>query len=143
MEPITVSRARTLTIGTLSNLTGVNIETIRYYERINLMTKPPRTAGGHRSYQPEHVGRLHFIRRARELGFGIGDIRTLLTLALRTSSSCAEAREIAATHLADVRAKRDDLAKLEKVLTGTIEQCDTQCCGTSLPPCPVLEILEA
>ena len=143
MEPITASRARTLTIGALSNLTGVNIETIRYYERINLMTKPPRTAGGHRNYQPEHVRRLHFIKRARELGFGIGDIRTLLTLALRTSRSCADAREIAATYLADVRAKRDDLAKLEKVLTVTIEQCDMQCCGTSLPPCPVLEILQA
>jgi len=142
MEPITASRARTLTIGALSSFTGVNIETIRYYERINLMTKPPRTAGGHRNYQPEHVWRLHFIRRARELGFGIGDIRTLLTLALRTNNSCADARAIAATHLADVRAKRDDLAKLEKVLTDTIEQCNTQCCGTSLPPCPVLEILQ-
>lgn len=143
MGPITASRAQTLTIGALSRLTGVNIETIRYYERINLMTKPPRTSGGHRDYQPEHVERLRFVKRARELGFGIGDIRTLLTLALRGSSSCAEARDIAAAHLGDVRAKIHDLDKLEKVLTDTIEQCNTQCCGTSLPPCPVLEVLQA
>jgi MerR family mercuric resistance operon transcriptional regulator len=143
MKAITPSRARSLTIGALSHFTGVNIETIRYYERINLMTKPPRTAGGHRSYQPEHVERLRFVRRARELGFGIGSIRTLLTLGLRGSSSCAEARKVAASHLADVRAKRDDLAKLDKVLADTIAQCDAQCCGTSLPPCPVLEVLQA
>jgi len=143
MAPITGSRGQTLTIGGLSRRTGVNIETIRYYERINLMPKPPRTVAGHRSYQPEHVARLHFVRRARELGFGIGDIRILLTLALGGSSSCAELREIAAANLADVRAKRDDLAKLEKVLTDTIEQCDKRCCGTPLPPCPVLEVLQA
>jgi MerR family mercuric resistance operon transcriptional regulator len=143
MASITASRARTLTIGALSHLTGVNIETIRYYERIKLMTKPPRTAGGHRSYQPEHVERLRFVRRARELGFGIANVRTLLTLALRGNNSCAEAREVAASHLADVRAKRVDLAKLEKVLAGTIEQCDAQCCGTTLPPCPVFEVLQA
>jgi MerR family mercuric resistance operon transcriptional regulator len=142
MPPFTASRAQTLTIGALSHLTGVNIETIRYYERIALMPKTPRTGGGHRSYRTEHVERLRFVRRARELGFGIGDIRTLLTLALRGSTSCAEAREIAAAHLTNVRAKRDDLARLERVLADTIEQCSVQCCGTSLPPCPVLEVLQ-
>jgi MerR family transcriptional regulator, mercuric resistance operon regulatory protein len=142
MASITVSRGRILTIGALSKLTGVNIETIRYYERINLMTKPPRTASGHRDYQPQHVERLRFVKRARELGFGIGDIRTLLILALSGSSSCAEARDVASAHLAEVRAKLDDLAKLEKVLAGTIKQCDTQCCRTLLPPCPILEALQ-
>jgi MerR family mercuric resistance operon transcriptional regulator len=142
MAPITASRAQTLTIGTLSRITGVNIETIRYYERIGLMTKPPRTAGGHRNYQPDHVERLRFVRRARDLGFAIADIRTLATLALRGNSACAEARAIATVHLTELRAKRDDLDRLEKVLTDTIEQCTTQCCGTSLPPCPVLEVLQ-
>ena len=142
MASITASRARTLTIGALSHLAGVNIETIRYYERINLMTKPPRTAGGHRSYHPQDVERLRFIRRARELGFAIGNIRTLLTLAVDEGSSCAELRAVAASHLEDVRAKRDDLAKLEKILTDTIADCDEQCCGTSVPPCPILEVLQ-
>lgn len=142
MASITASRARTLTIGALSHLAGVNIETIRYYERIDLMTKPPRTAGGHRSYQPEHIERLRFIRRARELGFGIANVRTLLMLASNGRKPCADARAIAASHLEDVRAKRDDLAKLEKILTDTIKHCDEQCCGTAMPPCPILEVLQ-
>ena len=142
MAEITTSRGRPLTIGVLSQLTGVNIETIRYYERIGLTAKPPRTTGGHRSYQREHVARLRFVRRARELGFGIEDIRTLLTLALRGSDSCAEAREIAAARLADVRAKREDLARLEAILASTIAQCDEVCCGVQAPPCPVLEALQ-
>lgn len=143
MAPIRPSRARSLTIGGLSRLTGVNIETIRYYERINLLTNPPRTAGGQRSYQLEHVERLRFIRRARKLGFSIDTIRTLLTLAIPGSNSCSEAREIAVIHLADVRIKRNDLAKLEEVLAASIQQCETQCCGTSPPPCPVFAILQA
>jgi MerR family mercuric resistance operon transcriptional regulator len=101
-----------------------------------------RTAGGHRSYYRQDVERLRFIRRARELGFGIGNIRTLLTLALDEGSPCAELRAVAACHLEDVRAKRDDLAKLEKILTDIIADCDEQCCGTSVPPCPILEVLQ-
>jgi MerR family transcriptional regulator, mercuric resistance operon regulatory protein len=143
MAPITASRAGTLSIGALSRRTGVNIETIRYYERIRLLAKPPRTAGGHRSYAPEHVERLRFVRRARELGFGIENIRALLVLAARGAASCVEARTIAATHLADVRAKLSDLAKLEKILAETVTQCDTQCCGPDTPACPVLEVLAA
>ena len=142
MASITASRARSLTIGALSDLAAVNIETIRYYERINLMSKPPRTAGGHRSYQQQHVKQLRFIKRARELGFGISNIRTLLTLSADRSSSCTDLRVVAAHHLKDVRAKRDDLTKLENVLTETIEHCDEQCCGKPMPPCPILEILD-
>jgi MerR family mercuric resistance operon transcriptional regulator len=142
MASITASRARTLTIGALSHLAGVNIETIRYYERIDLMTKPPRTAGGHRSYQPEHIERLRFIRRARELGFGIANVRAFLMLASNGSKPCADVRAIAASHLEDVRARRNDLAKLQTILTKTIKHCDEQCCGTSMPPCPILEVLQ-
>ncbi len=138
METITVSRG--FTIGALSRLTGVNAETIRYYERIKLMRKPPRTRGGHRSYQREHVEHLRFIRRARTLGFGIDGVRALLTLSGRVAN-CAEAREIATVHLADVRAKQDDLIKLERVLADTIAQCDTRCCGPAVPVCPIIEVL--
>lgn len=141
MASITASRAGTLTIGALSRRTGVNIETIRYYERIRLLSKPPRTAGGHRSYAPEHVERLRFVRRARALGFGIENIRALLDLSVREHDSCAQVREIAAAHLTDVRAKLDDLRKLEKILGETVSQCDRQCLGDSAPLCPVLEIL--
>ncbi len=139
MGSITASRG--LGIGTLSRLTGVNIETIRYYERIGLMRKPPRTRGGHRSYELEHVEHLRFIRRARALGFGLDGIRGLLMLSGRAANSCAEAREIAAAHLAELRAKRDDLTRLEKALADTIAQCDARCCGPAVPACPILEVL--
>lgn len=139
MDPITDSRG--LAIGALARLTGVNIETIRYYEKIDLMRKPPRTRGGHRSYGPEHVERLRFIRRARALGFGIQGTRALLTLSAGAADSCTQARQIAAAHLGEVRAKLHDLAKLESVLSETIAQCDAQCCIGTTPACPVLEIL--
>lgn len=138
-----ITDTRGLGIGAVASLTGVNIETIRYYEKIDLMQCPPRTRGGHRSYAPEHVERLCFIRRARALGFGIEGIRGLLTLSGGAAGSCARAREIAAAHLADVRAKRSDLAKLDAVLSATIEQCDARCCDSAAPVCPVLEILES
>lgn len=141
MPPIT--NLRGVGIGALAGQTGVNIETIRYYEKIGLMRPPPRTRGGHRSYGPEHVERLRFIRRARALGFGTKGIRTLLSLCGGAAGSCAQAREIAASHLAEVRAKREDLAKLEAVLSETIAQCDARCCGAPAPVCPVLEILES
>lgn len=141
MNAITDSRG--VGIGALARLTGVNIETIRYYEKIHLMQSPPRTRGGHRSYGREHVERLRFIRRARTLGFGIEGIRTLLMLSAGTTDSCSQAREIAAARLADVRAKRDDLAKLESVLSETIARCDARCGAGAAPACPVLEILES
>ena len=86
---------RGLTIGRLAEETGVNLETVRYYERIGLMPRPDRTAGGHRSYSKAHARRLAFIRRARELGFGLGEIRALLVLAEPGRTSCAEVQAIA------------------------------------------------
>lgn len=136
-----ITASRGLTIGALSRCTGVNVETIRYYERIKLMQKPPRTSGGHRIYSHEHVEHLRFIRRARMLGFGTEAIRALLTLSRHGASSCAEAREMAAIHLAGVRAKRDDLIRLESMLADTIAQCDARCCGPAVPVCPILEVL--
>ena len=137
-----ITALRGLTIGALARRTGVNIETIRYYERIGLVPPPPRTGGGHRSYAGQDADRLRFIRRARELGFGIDNIRTLLVLAQRGHASCTEARAVAAAHLTDVRAKQSDLAKLETILSETVSQCDTQCGGDATPLCPVLEVLQ-
>jgi MerR family transcriptional regulator, mercuric resistance operon regulatory protein len=142
MATITKPRASTLTIGRLADATGVNIETIRYYERIRLLHAPPRTSGGHRSYHDDHVRRLQFVRRARELGFGIDAIRALLKLAEGKNPSCQDVRSIAAGHLADVRAKLADLTKLENILAQTVHQCDVECRATPAPLCPVLEILQ-
>ncbi|MGJ0507667.1 MAG: MerR family transcriptional regulator [Methylocystis sp.] len=127
----------TLTIGQLAAAAGVNLETVRYYERIKLMPPPARTAGGYRAYERAHICRLAFIRRARELGFSIEQIRALLALAEQSRASCADVREIARTHLNEVRAKLADLARLEGILAETISRCS----GDSAPPCPVLNML--
>lgn len=129
---------RGLTIGKLAAATGVNLETIRYYERIALMPPPDRTQAGHRAYEAAHLRRLAFIRRARELGFSIEEIRALLALATPEDASCAKVREIAEAHLVDVRAKLADLARLERILAETLAECS----GGSSPPCPVLDMLD-
>ena len=138
MRAITASRADALTIGKLSELTGVNIETIRYYERTKVLAAPPRTDSGRRVYQSSDVRTLAFLRRARELGFSLDDIRTLLRLGGPEKASCREVRRIAAHHLDNIRAKIGDLRKLERLLAKTVAQCT----GTTAPDCPVLDILD-
>lgn len=128
---------RGMTIGKLADATGVHLETIRYYERIGLMPEPGRTAGGYRSYGVEHVRRLSFIRRARELGFGVQEVRMLLALAEPGHASCSAVRELTTTHLGDVRRKIADLSRLERILATTVDQC----AGDKAPICPVLEML--
>ncbi len=138
MHTITASRAQEFTIGRLSELTGVNIETIRYYEKIGVLPAPPRTASGRRVYGEAHTRTLAFIRRARQLGFGLDEIRTLLGLAAPGKASCAAVRAIAAHHLEDIRAKLADLTKLERLLATTIARCSAK----QVPDCPVLDILD-
>ena len=99
MPPITASRADRLDgipIGELSRLTGVNIETIRYYEKIKMLRAPPRTEGGRRVYGPAETRLLAFIRRGRELGVGLEDIRTLLALAVTREGVMRGARDCGA-----------------------------------------------
>jgi MerR family transcriptional regulator, mercuric resistance operon regulatory protein len=138
MQPITDKRERSLSIGALSQQTGVHIETIRYYERIKMLAIPPRTAGGRRVYDERHRRTLGFIRRARDLGFNLDEIRALLDLDGSGRASCAEVREIASRHLANVRAKLADLVRLETVLSETVGQCVTNI----TPVCPVLGIID-
>ena len=138
MRTITTSRSENMSIGALSRLTGVNIETIRYYERIKMLPVPPRTASGRRIYGSHDARILAFIRRSRELGFSIDEIRALLRLGGPENASCREVREIAAHHLKDIRAKLDDLKKLERLLAKTIARCS----GRTAPDCPVLDILD-
>jgi MerR family transcriptional regulator, mercuric resistance operon regulatory protein len=141
MPPVTGSRAdrsHAMPIGELSRLTGVNIETIRYYEKIKMLRPPPRTEGGRRIYGPAETRVLAFIRRGRELGFGLEDIRALIALGAPGKASCADVREIAAHHLDNIRAKIADLRKLERLLAKTIAQCS----GNRVPDCPVLDILD-
>jgi MerR family mercuric resistance operon transcriptional regulator len=138
MRAITASRAEALTIGDLSTLTDVNIETIRYYERIKMLPAPPRTASGRRIYDATHVRVLAFIRRSRELGFSLDEIRALIRLGGPEKATCREVREIATHRLNDIRAKIGDLRKLEGLLANTVAKCS----GRTAPDCPVLDILD-
>src|SRR5712692_10673014 len=110
-------------IGRLARHTGTKVETIRYYERMGLWGAPSRSAAGYRLYGTEHLKRLNFIRRARLLGFSIGEVRTLLRLADERRRPCAEARVVAEAHLADVRNKIADLRTMERVLKETVARC--------------------
>src|SRR5262249_26112224 len=98
--------ARPVEIGKLAEGTGVNLETVRYYERIGIMPRPARTRGGHRSYEPEHIKWLNFIRRGRELGFTLREVRELLHLVDGRRYTCAQIKKIAVRHIADIRQKR-------------------------------------
>ena len=138
MQEITGARAEGLTIGRLSQLTGVNIETIRYYEKIKVLPIPSRTENGRRQYGPTERRILAFVRRSRELGFSLDEVCALLRLGSPEKASCREVQEIAAKHLDDIRAKINDLRKLERLLTKTVAQCT----GTTAPECPVLDILD-
>jgi Predicted transcriptional regulators len=127
-----------ITIGKFSRRTGVNIETIRYFEKVGLLAAPPRTQGGHRLYDEHHVRTLSFIKRARELGFAPGDVRAILNLGGPADACCDEVRTIAVHHLEQVRLKMADLAKLERLLASTVERCS----GGHVPDCAVIDMLE-
>ena len=126
-----------VTIGGLSKQTGCNIETIRYYERIGLLPKPPRTEGGHRLYEREQIKRLVFIRRSRELGFSLDEIRTLLRLVDGKRYTCQEVKALTEEHLGDIKKKIADLKKLQK----TLGEISAQCQGGQVPECPIIDAL--
>jgi len=137
MSSITDSRGPALTIGALSKHTRVNIETIRFYERVGILPKPPRSAGGHRIYSQDQLMRLSFVRRSRELGFSLDEIRGLLQLVDGGRYTCAEVKAITLDHLADVRRKIADLRRLERTLADVAGRCR----GGKVPDCPVIEAL--
>ena len=130
--------AEGMTIGELSRLTGVHIETIRYYERIKMLSKPPRTAAGRRTYNPTHVRLLAFIKRARELGFSPEDVHQLIQLGGPERAPCRQVRDIASVHLNDIRARIADLRKLERLLAKAVSKCT----GAIAPKCPVIDVLD-
>jgi MerR family transcriptional regulator, mercuric resistance operon regulatory protein len=110
---------------------------VRFYEKRGLLQVPPRTAGGHRDYASEHLKRLTFIRRSRELGFTLEEIRGLLGLVDGGDWTCAEVKAMTLEHLADVRRKIADLRKLAQILKDMAAQCD----GGAVPECPIVDAL--
>jgi MerR family mercuric resistance operon transcriptional regulator len=127
-----------IAIGELSRRTGCNIETIRYYERIGLLPPAHRPGGRFRRYDTDDVARLRFIRRARQLGFTLDEVRAFMRLASTEGDDArAEARSLAAAHVADIRAKIADLQAMERALSEAIFKCETG----QQPRCPLIEVL--
>lgn len=131
------ARSDRLGIGALSEQTGCNIETIRYYERIGLLSPATRSQGGHRLYGEAQGRRLGFIRRTRELGFTLDQIRTLLKLVDGGRYTCAQVKRITVHHLGEVRRKVADLRTIGRVLEDMAATCD----GGTVPKCPVIDAL--
>lgn len=126
-----------LTIGDLSRRTGVSVEAIRYYERLGLMPRPPRTQSGRRSFGPDDLRTLAFIKCARELDFCLDDVRKLLALR-GADTPCVDAKGLASRHLGHLRAKIRHLEHLERTLAGALARCP----GDASADCSVLELIE-
>jgi MerR family mercuric resistance operon transcriptional regulator len=126
-----------LTIGKVARAAGVNVETIRYYERVKLLRQPPRPPGGVRRYPEDAVARIRFIKRAQELGFSLVEVGRLLNL--QRSQCCDDARALAAEKLAAVDARLADLGRMREVLAELIGRCNAERCDVS---CPIIETLQ-
>lgn len=135
---ITNATEHHFSIGELSRRTGVNIETIRYYEKVGVLPAPRRNSGGRRVYDQDKKRVLAFVKRGRELGFSLTAIRSLLGLGVPETPTCRDVKAIASAHVEDVRTKIADLVRLERILSDTIERCT----GEVAPVCPILDLLD-
>ncbi len=128
-----------LTIGKLARHGGVNIMTIRYYERRGLLPAPTRTASGYRLYADDAVRRLQFIRQSQLLGFSLTEIQDLLSLRMQPGTTCADIRSRAKEKIGAVEKKIEDLERIKNALTGLASACRGK--GPTAE-CPILEALE-
>lgn len=126
------------TIGEAAKRSGVTVETIRYYEREGIVPEADRHANGRRLYDEGSISRLRFVRRCRDLGFQISDIRALIDLSGASDRSCADVKVIGERHLAQVRERMADLESLEAALIELLQACTAE-----QSDCPVLKQLFA
>lgn len=126
-----------LTISELAKNAGVNIETIRYYERLGLISEPPRTESGYRIFPPEVIQRIKFIKRSQDLGFSLSEINKLLTLTESEGFSCWEVRQFASQKLEEIELKIRDLQNIKSVL----QDLSSKCSEGSINGCPIIERL--
>mgnify|MGYP001567990121 CR=1 FL=1 len=124
-------------IGELAKATATKVETVRYYEQTGLLPAPARTQGNYRTYGDEHLVRLSFIRRARDLGFSIEQVRALLNLSDDRTRDCATVDQIASEHLREVDRKIADLTALRRELSAVIASCG----GGTVADCRIIEAL--
>lgn len=125
-------------IGELARATGTKVETIRFYEKIGLIDAPARTTGNYRAYGPGHLSRLSFVRRSRDLGFSLDQVRALLSLADDRSQPCEAIDSIARNHLLEVDRKIADLMALKRELEELVGQCG----HGAIAQCRIVEALE-
>lgn len=125
-------------IGQLAKAAGTSAPTIRYYEEIGLLPRAARAGGNHRAYNDDDIRRLTFIRRCREFGFSIEQVKLLVALIEDGDRSCTEARDLAHTHLLEVRKKLDELRQLERAIAASVENCEKSCAGGPGADCIIL-----
>lgn len=128
-----------LKIGEVADRGGVNLQTIRYYEREGLLPEPPRLASGYRVFPEDAVRRVRFIKRAQELGFSLSEIKEMLALRIDQERGSAEVRTLAQEKIADIEQKIRTLQAMKKVLRKLTERCSG--CGP-ISECPILESLD-
>jgi len=128
----------TVSIGELAKAASTKVVTIHYYERIGLLPLPPRTPGNYRAYDRGHVSRLRFIRRCRDLGFTLDQVRDLLRLSARKEQDCTDVDRLAAAHLAEIESKMADLSRLAAELRRLNNCCEG---GGRIADCRIIEAL--
>lgn len=128
-----------MTIGQVAKSSGVGVETIRFYEREGLLPRPPRTDSGYRTYPEDTPRRLHFIKRARDLGFTLHEIVELLNLSDRGQGEASLVRDRASAKLADLERRIRDLERMRSTLQHLVHCCDGR---QPLAECPILEALD-
>lgn len=133
-------KAEILTIGKVANETGVGIETIRFYEREGLIPEPPRRDSGYRQYPPATIDRIRFIKRARDLGFTLAEIKELLGLSVGPNTTCADVKQKALEKMKTVDAKIHDLKRIRQALKRLTDQCHGKGPASE---CPILKNLES
>jgi MerR family copper efflux transcriptional regulator len=133
------TQAKPLTIGRLAEQVGINLETVRFYERQGLLPRPPRSASGYRMYPADAVRRLRFIKRAKELGFSLNEIRELLALRMSPRTTSTDIRKRTQTKIADIEGKINSLDSMRKSLL----KLERSCGGCApLSECAILESLD-
>jgi DNA-binding transcriptional MerR regulator len=132
-----------MTIKQAAERSGCTAPTIRYYESIGLLSPVRRTAAGRRVYGWPEVSRLLFIRRARDCGMGIPQVRKLLAATLRPAQSCAPSAALIEDHLRVLRERRAQLLQLEELLRGMLDRCRSGCGISGEDPCSILDELSA
>ncbi len=133
-----MNKAGHISTSELAKRGGVNLESIRYYERMGLLPKPPRSGAGYRQFSPESVRRVRFIKRAQELGFSLKEIKELLALRIAPGSTRADVRKRAEAKIADIEGKVEHLREMKKALVSLTEAC---CENGPASECPILESL--